>query len=176
LKKKKELTMKRVGLFFGTITGNTKEVAETIRRELEAKNDTVVTGDISDAADISPNDFDLMILGASTWNIGELDEWEEFIANLGPLATTNTKFALFGLGDQDEYPHKFQDSLGALYDRLREKGATVIGSTPTAGYNFIGSGAVIDGQFIGLALDNDSQPDRTPERISNWIDRIESQV
>lgn len=158
--------MKRIGVFFGTVTGNTRKVANYISSEF---GDAATAVDVATRDAIDANDYDLLILGTSTWHIGEIDEWEEFLDQLGPLATTNTKFALFGLGDQEDYPDRFVDSMGALYDRLRARGATVIGATSAADYRFRASTATANGQFVGLALDDENQPDKTLPRVRKWV-------
>ncbi|MDP8222530.1 MAG: flavodoxin [Candidatus Lernaella stagnicola] len=165
--------MTRVGVFFGTITGNSKQIAEAIAREF---GNDVATGDISAIEPIQLNDYDLLILGTSTWHIGEIDEWDDFIGRLGAIQTANTKFALFGLGDQDDYPDRFQGALGLLYDRLRARGAEIIGMTSTEGYSFTDSAALVDGKFVGLALDDDSQQDLTATRIHNWVEQLKAKI
>ena len=44
-----------------------------------------------------------------------------------------------------------------------------MGFTPTEGYEFTYSEGVKDGQFLGLALDEDNESDRSPQRVSDWI-------
>jgi flavodoxin I len=33
-----------------------------------------------------------------------------------------------------------------------------------------------DGKFVGLALDEDSQPELTGERISKWVSQLKSEL
>ncbi|EAH9105226.1 flavodoxin, partial [Campylobacter jejuni] len=42
----------------------------------------------------------------------------------------------------------------------------------TDGYTFEASDAVVDGKFVGLALDNDNQEDQTESRIDAWVEQI----
>lgn len=42
----------------------------------------------------------------------------------------------------------------------------------TAGYTFDDSTAVVNGQFIGLPIDNMNEDDQTPSRIDTWIQRL----
>lgn len=63
--------MSKIALFYGTQTGNTERLAELIQTSLGGEN--VVT--LYDIADASPDDFaeyDCLIIGCPTWNIGEL--------------------------------------------------------------------------------------------------------
>ena len=63
--------MSKIGLFYGTQTGNTETLAQAIQAEFGG--DSVVT--LHDIADASPDDFAdyaCLIVGCPTWNIGEL--------------------------------------------------------------------------------------------------------
>ena len=121
--------------------------------------------------------YDVLIFGISTWNIGQLEmTWEEFFPKLDELDFKGKKVALFGMGDQSNYPDTYLDALGILRDKLIERGAMIIGSWPTEGYNFSGSLAVHEGKFVGLALDQDNQPDLTEERIADWVKEVKQQI
>ena len=125
------------------------------------------------AADASPDDFssaDRIILGTSTWGVGDLqDDWEGQMGLFDDLDLSGKKAAVFGLGDQEGYPDSFVDGMGILAEKLSEKGALLVGLWPLDGYEFDDSRAVKDGQFVGLALDEDNQSDLTDQRISDWI-------
>lgn len=83
--------MTQIGLFFGTQTGNTETLAETIQSEFGG--DGVVT--IHDIADASPDDFaesPYLIIGCPTWNIGEpQSDWEGFFDELPELTGDRIK-------------------------------------------------------------------------------------
>ena len=161
--------MKNIGVFYGSITGNTQEVAEAIRSEF---GKSAIVQDINEVDRVDLQDYDLVILGTSTWEVGEREEWKEFLAKLDNPERYDTKFALFGLGDQKEYPEKFLNTMGFLYDRLLARGATIIGKFPTDGFGFTASDAISNGHFVGLALDQDNQPEQSPVRIRNWVAQI----
>ena len=62
-------------------------------------------------------------------------------------------------------------------EQLSAQGATFIGEWPTDGYKFTSSKAVkANGKFIGLALDEDSQPEKTQERLETWVDQVLPQL
>jgi len=46
----------------------------------------------------------------------------------------------------------------------------MIGAWDTEGYHFKASKAVVDGRFVGLALDQENQKDLTPERLNTWLE------
>jgi flavodoxin I len=80
--------------------------------------------------------------------------------------------ALFGLGDQRGYPDNFASGLRPLYDALRARGATMIGSWPNEGYEFSASLALEGDRFVGLVLDQDNQFDQTDARLATWLEEI----
>jgi flavodoxin I len=47
-----------------------------------------------------------------------------------------------------------------------------VGLTDTKGYEFEGSTAVRDGQFVGLVLDQDNQAGKSEKRIASWTSQI----
>jgi flavodoxin I len=56
-------------------------------------------------------------------------------------------------------------------------GAELVGRTDLDdSYEFDSSQGVEDGQWMGLALDEDGQSEMTEERISGWVDQITSQM
>jgi len=106
--------MSKIGLFYGTQTGNTETLAQAIQAEFGG--DSVVT--LHDIADASPDDFAdyaCLIVGCPTWNIGELQaDWEGFYDELDEIDFSGKKVAYFGAGDQIGYADNFQDAMGHL--------------------------------------------------------------
>lgn len=160
----------KIGIFYGSTTGNTEYaadfIAQTFGEGFQAESiDRISIKDIESC--------DVVIFGISTWNIGELEmTWEEFFPKLDEIDFTGKKVALFGMGDQLSYTDTYLDAMGILYDKIIEKGGKVIGFWSTKGYDFTESLAVQDSQFVGLALDQDSQPDKTESRIEEWVQEI----
>ena len=159
--------MKKIGLFYGSSTGRTKKVAEMIQKEFDPKN-----LDIFDIKELKPTDilkYDNLIFGTSAWGVGDMqDDWETFIDDLAELDLSDKKIALFGLGDQIEYPESFADGLGTLYCRIPVKD-NIVGFCSTEGYKYYFSSAEKDGQFVGLVINQDKQPELTEERIKKWV-------
>lgn len=157
-----------IGIIFGTCTGNTEELADVIREQLELEEGVVKDVANMSAADLA--EYDFLIIGIPTWHIGELqDDWYGIHEDLDNVDMTGTQIALFGLGDQLGYSDTFLDGMGILYDKFLERGATGgIGFWPTDGYEFDDSQAIRDGQFCGLAIDQDCQHELTDERIEKW--------
>ena len=76
------------------------------------------------------------------------------------------------MGDQEGYEDTFCDCMSLIYEKVKE--GNVVGFTSPEGYDFSHSESVINGQFIGLALDMDNQDDLTNERITKWVEDIKA--
>lgn len=164
--------MSKIGLFFGTQTGKTESIAEMIRDEFGAGEI-----DLHDMSNVDVSDFDgytKLIIASPTWNIGELQsDWEGFFPELDSMDFSGKTVAYFGTGDQLGYADNFMDAVGILEEKISERGGKTIGYWPTDGYDFSESKAVKDGRFVGLAIDEDNQPELTDERIKKWVAQIE---
>ncbi|WP_159789163.1 flavodoxin FldA [Sodalinema gerasimenkoae] len=166
--------MSKIGLFFGTQTGNTEAAAEMIQSALGG--DSVVTlHDVAEADLDELGEYDCLIIGCPTWNIGELQsDWEGLYDELDALDFSGKKVAYFGVGDQIGYADNFQDAMGMLEEKISQLGGATVGYWPTDGYEFEESKAVRDGKFVGLALDEDNQPEMTEERVQAWTSQLKS--
>ncbi|NJN56636.1 MAG: flavodoxin FldA [Leptolyngbyaceae cyanobacterium SL_5_9] len=164
--------MAKIGLFYGTQTGNTQTVAELIQKEFGG--DSVV--DLHDISTADPSDFEgyeCLIIGCPTWNIGELQsDWEGFYDELDAIAFNSKKVAYFGAGDQVGYADNFQDAMGILEEKISSLGGTTVGYWSTDGYDFSESKAMRDSKFVGLAIDEDNQSDLTDSRVQAWVTQL----
>ncbi|MGR8980081.1 MAG: flavodoxin [Gammaproteobacteria bacterium] len=174
--------MAKVGIFFGTDTGNTRKVAKSIAKQLgEAVADKPVN--IKNAVVDDLLAYDVLILGTPTYGEGELpglgsgastESWEEFMPNLAGADFNGKTIALYGLGDQAGYPGNFVDAMGMLYDAFFDCGARFVGFTGSEGYEFDRSKALLDDKFVGLVLDEDNQKELSESRLSDWLTAISS--
>ena len=80
--------------------------------------------------------------------------------------------ARLGWGDAECYPDTFAGGMGELYQAVVGAGAHVVGAVPVDGYTFDASDAVVDGHFVGLALDEVNESDKTDARIDAWAAAI----
>lgn len=163
--------MNKVKVIYGSSGGNTEDAAVMIAQKLGGEAVRINDADVADF------DADLVVLGTSTWGIGELqDDWNAGLSLLNRIDWQGKRTALFGLGDQSCFDDTFIDGVRDIYDQLKEKGAVLIGAWSTDGYRHNHSRAEIGGQFVGLALDADNQPDLTPERIDDWCRQLKEEM
>jgi len=158
-------------IIFGSSLGNTQFVAEKLQQLLPGS----VLMEASCVTKKEIDKFSNLILGSSTWGVGLLqDEFDTFMELLQEQNLTNKTIALFGLGDQQNYPDSFCDGMGKIYDTLKDRGVKFIGEWPADEYDFSMSKAFKNGKLVGLALDEDNEPDLTNYRLKNWVKKIKS--
>ncbi len=162
-----------IGLFYGSSTCYTEMASEKIQQQFP--ENSVDVFNVADTPVAKMIDYQQLILGIPTWDYGELQEdWEDVWDDLDNLDLSNTTIALFGLGDQVGYPDWFLDAMGYLHNKVIVQGAKVIGYWPNQEYQFIASQALTEDQqyFVGLALDDENEFDKTGNRITQWCDEL----
>ncbi|WP_321332489.1 flavodoxin [uncultured Bacteroides sp.] len=166
--------MKKIGLFYGASTVRTAAIAQKIQEAFgEPKPDLVP---VENAWEKEFEKYDHLIVGTATWFDGELPSyWDEMVPELKSLDLKDKKVAIFGLGDQANYPDNFVDGIGLLADAFETAGAAIVGLTSPEGYTFNHSQAVKEGKLLGLAIDVDSQPEKTDERVTNWVAQLKKE-
>ncbi len=169
--------MAEIGLFFGSDDGNTENVAHRIQNRFDSEWVDVI--DIADSTQLSFSDYDKLILGIPTWDFGQIQsDWEEFWEDLQSVSFAGKKVALYGLGDQFGYGDFFLDAMGMLYEVIVANGADVVGFWSAEGYEFDASKAYLESenQFVGLALDEDQQPEKSATRLNQWCRQVAAEM
>ena len=160
--------MGKTAIIYGSTTGTTEDIAGRIASKLN-----IAQGDIYEISKVTADTvagYDTLLLGSSAWGSGDLqDDWYDGIETLKGADLAGKKIALFGCGDSSSYSDTFCSALGTIYNDLKDSGATFVGSVDPSDYTFDGSDAVVDGQFVGLPIDEVNESDKTDERISNWV-------
>lgn len=160
--------MSKTIVVYGSTTGTCESIAQTLGDQLGAE--------VINVSDLTANQLaeaDNIVLGTSTWGAGELqDDWYDGVNVVKSANLSGKRVALFGCGDSASYSDTFCGGMKELYDAAVAAGATVVGAVPTDGYTFDDSDAVVDGQFVGLALDDVNEDDKTSERISAWLSAL----
>lgn len=165
-----------VGVFYGSDTGNTERIAHRICELFKPLNLTATDIDHCDIdAILEP---EVILLGVSTWDIGHIQySWEDKIDEFAKRDLSRKRVALFGLGDSVGYPDTFVDGMGILWESLGNPRPELLGIWPTKGYDFDDSrGKLDDDHFLGLVIDEDSEPERTDERVAKWVAQLKQEL
>ena len=159
--------MSKTVVVYGSSTGTCEAIAEKIGAKLGAE--VVNVQDLNDDVLAADN----LLLGTSTWGAGELqDDWYDGVETVKGADLSGKTVAIFGCGDSAGYSDTFCGAMKELYDAAKQAGANVIGEVSTEGYTFDDSDAIVDGKFVGLALDDINEDDKTDERIDAWIAQL----
>jgi flavodoxin I len=166
--------MENIGIFYGSTTGNTEAAAKQIQNEFGA--DIAKTFDVANAKASDIEQFSNIIFGSSTWGIGDMqDDFESFLSEIVSAKLKGKKIAIFGYGDQETFADSYVDAIGEIYEILEEKECQVVGKVSTDAYEYDESRAEVDGQFVGLPLDEENQSSLTDERITNWVEQLKNE-
>lgn len=165
--------MEKIGIFYGSTLGNCRKIAEKLQVEFGPENADLIN--IENAKPSTFKQYGNLILGTSTWGVGELQEdWDNFAHQLAEIDMTGKKVAFFGIGDQYEWPDSYVNGMGMLHHQVA-KIADVVGFTAIDGYDFEISLAVKDNQFVGLAIDEENQSDLTGQRVKAWVEQLKKE-
>ena len=140
--------MDKVHVIYGSTTGMTEAVAAKIANSLGAQVFNV------NAADAAAFDAELLVLGSSTWGIGDLqDDWAARLDEVkGNFA--GKKVAVFGLGDSQGFADSFCVAAETIADAAKGAGATLVGDV--------------------LKLDDTNEADQTDGKIAAWVETIKA--
>ena len=99
--------MASIGIFYGSSTGNTKDVSVKLQAALG--------GDLHNITDVDADTisgYRYLVFATSTWGAGDLqDDWEDFFPTLDDVDFSGKKVGIMGLGDQENYGDTFVDGM-----------------------------------------------------------------
>lgn len=158
--------MSKTIVVYGSSTGTCEAIAKTLGQKLGAN---VI--EVSSLTDTDVKNADNLVLGTSTWGAGEMqDDWYDGVKVLKSVGLSGKKVAIFGCGDSESYSDTFCGGMKELYDAAKAAGATIVGdNVSTDGYTYDDSDSVVNGHFIGLALDDVNEDNKTETRIDAWL-------
>jgi len=167
--------MNKTIIVYGSSTGTCEDIAYRIAKRLGVENKYVIEANVLTPELVSSSDN--LILGTSTWDAGEMqDDWYDGLKIIGGCDLTGKNIAIFGCGDCESFSDTFCGGMAQIWNGIKDKGANLIGQVSTEGYTFDDSEAVIGDQFIGLALDEVNEAEKTDERIENWVEQIKKSL
>ncbi len=171
--------MGKIGIFYGPAKGNVAKVATIIAQQLGEDSTDLMPIKGCDASVLDSYNrliFGISTLGRNNWDSEhEDDDWDVFFTHLKEVNWKDKQVAIFGLGDQINYPDHFVDAIGWLHQRLKDLNVDVFGQVADDGYQYNDSEGLIDGEFMGLPLDEDNEPEKSHERIRNWLNELKQE-
>jgi flavodoxin I len=170
--------MKKIAVVFWPRKGSVEKNAKRIINQIG--HDHV---DLIPLKDLDPDrllNYSMLLFGCSTvgadsWrNAWTGNQWFKFFVKMKNQNTSlkGKKAAIFGLGDQILYPEHFVNEMIEIKKEIESHGADVIGQWPATGYENTGSESIEGAYFIGLALDEQNQPELSQERIKVWLNEL----
>ncbi|MCP4114583.1 MAG: flavodoxin [Desulfobacteraceae bacterium] len=142
-------------IIYGSTTGNTEFTAEEIETALKESNVDITLKNVTDAGvEELEKEFDLYLLGASTWGEDEIELQEDFVDFFDDMKDAPSfegkRFAVFGCGDSS-YDY-FCGAVDAIEERVKAKGGTLVAE--------------------GLKIDGDPETDE----IKEWTESVVSTI
>ncbi len=120
--------MSKAVIIYGSTTGNTESTADMIDNVLRENGlETVVKNVVNASVEELNKDYDLILLGSSTWGDDEIElqeDFNEFYVDMGRMPLNGRKVAVFGCGDSSyEY---FCGAVDAIQEKVKEIGGTLV--------------------------------------------------
>ena len=138
--------MDKIHVIYGSTIGMTEAVAAKIADSLGAQVFNV------NADDAAAFDAELLVLGSSTWGIGDLqDDWAAKLDSV-KASFAGKKVAVFGLGDSMGFADSFCVAAETIAAAAKDAGATLVGEV--------------------LKLDDTNEADKTDGKIAAWIETV----
>lgn len=165
-----------IGIFFGSDTGNTENIAKMIQENLAALillKFMILLKAVKRILKHLIFYYSVFLPGIMVKHsvIGTISfrHWKKLILKVS--------WWLFWLWRSRGLCGIFCDAMGTVKEIIESNGASIIGHWPTEGYHFEASkGLADDTHFIGLAIDEDRQPELTDERVQNWVKQISDEL
>lgn len=172
--------MSKIAIFYGPEKGAVDRVAALLASKMEKLQPDMIPVNSASAEDLARYDtilFGISTIGRDTWDqkFGNVD-WAKFMPTVTSFNFTGKKVAIFGLGDHITYAYHFVNSMGVLAKLITKNGGQLIGKVSPEGYTFQDSEALEGGQFLGLPIDEDFEPELTEGRLSCWVEQLNGEI
>lgn len=165
--------MSKTAIIYSFKANKTSKAAEKIAADFGEGIEKI------DADTLAPKQFlsyDNLILGVPTWFDGELPNyWDEFVPAIEEMDLSKKRIAIFGNGNQVDYPENFGDAVGVMAEILEGQKAKIVGFTSVEGYSFESSAALRSNEFVGLLLDFENQNKMNDSRIHGWVTSLKKE-
>lgn len=164
---------KKILIIYAPQGGYTEKIAFEISKKLSDYSCSLISG--IDLTTEKLNNYTNIIIGIATlgndaWSSKNQDPDSSNIQKIISQYDFSDKIiALFGLGNSILYPSHFVDDMGIFEEQLLKQNAKIIGYTNSKNYTFKDSKALRGDLLCGLAIDNDTEPEKTNDKISQWV-------
>jgi len=112
-------------VIYGSTTGTTEDIAQIVAQEMKSSGMDVAVKNVSSSDPEELADYDVILLGCSTWGNGELqDDYIDFEEKLRSVDLNGKKAAVFGPGESS-YP-LFCKAVDILEETLKKTGTELI--------------------------------------------------
>lgn len=173
--------MKKIALFYWPKGGSVNHISNLIREK--AVNVVVDVFSVDELVEAVLNNYDGFIFGGSTvgadhWTNDETaSNWTGFFKALSAQKEmlSGKTVALFGLGNGVMYPDHFVDEMVAMKQQLLNFNVNFVGEVSSETYDFNESESLENNKFMGLAIDEDNEPEQSEKRVVAWLGEIEGQ-
>merc|ERR1712060_740166 len=123
--------VRAVGLFWGTQSGKTEDVAGQI-----AEAAGVEAQDASEVSVADMTGYDGLIVGLPTWNTGADEQrsgtvWDDYLEEIKAADFCGKPVAVFGTGDSVSYGDNYCDGIEELHSTFEAAGAKMLGYVST---------------------------------------------
>ena len=165
--------MKKIGLFWGSTSGNTEIAVEFMEEYLKDEGFEVDSHNVADSDPETMLEYDNLIIGCPSWNIGELqDDWDSIFLDYEKLDFSGKTAAFFGCGDAVGYADNFLDAIGLLGKPFMKNGGKLIGRCSRDDYDFRDSVALDGDELLGHGLDYDNEEEECEGQMIMWLEDI----
>lgn len=161
--------MNKKAIIYATGRGKTAKVAELIKEKVGNAD----IFNVKESGNVDIKTYDVLLLGTSSTGNGDIQQsWRDILPIFSQQDFADKKVSLFDLGNSAYHKDTFCAGMSHLYKALKDK-ANFVGQVSVDGYSFESSDSVVDGKFVGLALDEDNEPDKTEARLAEWLKSLD---
>jgi flavodoxin I len=168
-----------ITIFYATSTRKTEDIAHRLASVLGRSAEPCDVDSLGSVQDFCR--ADAMICCVPTWNTGADSfrsgtAWDSYVEMIPDLDLAGKPVAILDLGDSSSYGDYFCDAMEELHSAFQKAGARMVGAVSQAGYSFTASRSVIGGRFWGLPIDEESEPERTDDRLRTWAAQLHREM
>ena len=166
----------QIGIFYGTTSQTTENIADSIEMNLKPifkiNKFNIYKSNLEDI-----NNFEYILIGCPTWDIGLLQEdWRIIFPSLDKVNFKGKKLHILELATNLYTLTLSRRTRYFLEEKITNLGGRTFGMTKSDDYMFKSSKALRGKNFVGLGIDNDNEIEKTEKRIKEWCNQITKEI